>query len=364
VLDVTERKLAEDALRRSESLLAEAEGLAHLGSWSWDVGADEVHWSDDLCRIFGRTRETMSPSYEGFFACVLEEDQPVVTDAVRASLDKGTPYDAHYRIVLPDGSMRFIHAQGKVIFDKEKNPIRMFGTVLDITERKQAERKLEESLREKELLLKEVHHRVKNNLQVITSLLTLQSRETDDQQVLDILNESQGRVRSIALVHEKLYQSSDLASIDFADYCRSLAAALFRSYGVNPDNISFAVDDEGHSVSIDAAIPCGLIVSELLSNSLKYAFPDGRKGNIRVALEMKKNREYVLSVCDDGIGLPEGFALQKSESLGLKLVQTLAEQIGGRVKVRDLGGAAFEIVFPIPDLLRRSSDAVGARTGR
>ena len=363
--EAIERHRAEEALRTRESQLAEAQRIGAMGSWKWDIGTGDVSWSDEIYRIFGLTPQSFGASYKAFLNTIHPEDRDLVTSAIELALEgEVEPCSVDHRIVLPDGTIRIVHERGEVARNESGEPVRMTGTVQDITERKKVEDQLEASLREKEALLKEIHHRVKNNLQVITSLLTLQSNQTTDERALGILNESQGRVRSIALVHEKLYQSADLASIDFADYCRSLSVGLFRTYGVNPDKISLDIGVHEHPVSVEAAIPCGLILSELLSNALKYAFPDGRQGHIRVALENKDAETCSLSVRDDGIGLPDGFDVEKSESLGLKLVHTLAAQLGGRAQVSSDGGTAVEILFPRPDRTRSASDAVTTHNDR
>lgn len=212
-------------------------------------------------------------------------------------------------------------------------------------ERKRTNEQLKASLREKEVLLKEIHHRVKNNMQVISSMLNLQSGCVGNPEVVAVLKDSQNRVRSMALIHEKLYQSRDLSRIDFADYLRKLTDDLFRSYGVSPERIALVTHAEGVSLGIDAAIPCGLIVNELVSNCLKHAFPAGRKGEVRVAL-VPKNGMYELMVRDNGVGFPKGVDFRNTESLGLQLVTTLTDQLEGTIEMNSNGGGTeFRIWF-------------------
>ena len=213
----------------------------------------------------------------------------------------------------------------------------------EITERRRAEERLEVSLKEKELLLKEIHHRVKNNLQIVSSLLSLQIVSATNEGTSASLKESQNRIRSMALIHEKLYQSSDLAVIDFREYVRSLIVSLARSYVLNPA-LKFEVDIEDVSFDIDTAIPCGLIINELISNCLKYAFPGGAAGNIRVALR-RSDTLYSLTVSDDGVGLPPGFDFQNTVSLGLQLVITLTGQLNGTIEHPEGKGTTFVISF-------------------
>ncbi|MBC7186698.1 MAG: PAS domain S-box protein [Calditrichaeota bacterium] len=217
----------------------------------------------------------------------------------------------------------------------------------DITQRKRAEEELVSSLKEKELLLKEIHHRVKNNMQVISSLLSLQSSYITDPRALAIFNDSQNRVKSMALIHEKLYQSKNLSRVDFAEYTKSLTSHLFDSYGVDPERIAMDVQVNGIDLAIDSGISCGLIVNELVSNALKHAFPGGRKGKVTVGLE-QVNGTYVLKVSDDGVGFPPHVDFRNTESLGLQLVNTLTDQLEGTIELSSNGGGGtvFTICFP------------------
>ena len=217
----------------------------------------------------------------------------------------------------------------------------------DITASKRAEAQLRASLRQKEVLLKEVHHRVKNNLQVISSLLYLQSCNAGSPATSSMFQESQNRVRSMALVHEKLYQSSDLARIDFADYAGSLAAWLFQSFGTDPNRITLKVQVDQVHLSIDHAIPCGLIINELVSNSLKHAFPNGQGGQVRLECRADGGRVELL-VADNGVGLPSQFDVHNPATLGLSLVHKLVQQLDGNLQLDNHGGTAFVITFSVP----------------
>jgi two-component sensor histidine kinase len=219
----------------------------------------------------------------------------------------------------------------------------------EISERVQAEKQLQASLREKEVMLKEIHHRVKNNLQVITSLLKLQSRYVEDQEALKVFRESQSRVRSMALVHERLYQSDNLARIDFAEYTRDLTSVLSGTYSANPETVSIRIRADEVLLGIDAAVPCGLILNELVSNALKHAFPNGQTGEIWVELAAGQDQQVSLRVSDDGIGLPEMLDWQNTDSLGLQLVNSLVNQLEGVIELDNSnGGTAFDITFADP----------------
>jgi PAS domain S-box-containing protein len=217
--------------------------------------------------------------------------------------------------------------------------------VRDITERKEAQDKLQSSLSEKEVLLREIHHRVKNNMQVISSLLNLQSRHISDADVLEIFKESQRRIRSMALIHEHLYQSSDLSRIEFSQYLQNLATHLFHSCQVDSDRVRLTMDTEEIFLNINTAIPCGLIVNELVSNALKHAFPDGRKGEVAIELHRVVGDGYVLRVKDDGVGFPEGLDFRRTDTLGMQIIITLVGQIEASIELRRENGTEFKILF-------------------
>ncbi|BAY37447.1 two-component sensor histidine kinase [Nostoc sp. NIES-2111] len=215
----------------------------------------------------------------------------------------------------------------------------------DITEQRQTEEKVKSSLKEKEVLLKEIHHRVKNNLGIVSSLLQMQSRRTQDHQASAILRDSQNRIASIALVHEKLYRSDDLANIDFAQYIPDLTTHLFDSYNVSSNCIRLNTQVEDVSLDIETAIPCGLIINELVSNALKYAFSDNLGGEIQVKLYQEKDQTLTLIVQDNGIGLPAEFDSKKAKTLGLTLVQGLVKQLRGQLEIQSQAGTEFKISF-------------------
>ena len=218
---------------------------------------------------------------------------------------------------------------------------------IQILERQRAEEQIMASLKEKEMLLQEIHHRVKNNLQVISSLLSLQAGYIESEEIQEIFKDSQHRVRSMALVHEKLYRSEDLARIDLAEYIRNLATFLFGSYRANAGRISLAVQADDVFLGIDAAVPCGLMLNELISNALKHAFPNGRSGQLWVELHQDSDRQVRLIVRDNGTGLPPGFDIFETDSLGMQLVGTLVDQLNGTLEIHSEGGTEFIITFPL-----------------
>ncbi|MCJ7499415.1 sensor histidine kinase, partial [bacterium] len=229
---------------------------------------------------------------------------------------------------------------------------RRFTITRDITELKKTEEALiksEEQLRaslgEKEILLKEIHHRVKNNLQVISGLLDLQAHHIGDPAGREIYKESQNRVITMALIHEELYRSANLSQVDFSEYIQNLCENLMISYGVNRKRIKLDISAEKTDMVVDTAIPCGLIINELITNTLKHAFPNKRKGTISLSFKQLKNKSYLLTVSDDGIGMPRNVDINKTKTLGMQLITVLVGQLGGTLKIKRREGTSFMINF-------------------
>ena len=239
----------------------------------------------------------------------------------------------------------------KIWLSTSKVPLQMpngdilgvLGIYEDITERKKDEEKLRAALEEREVMLREIHHRVKNNMQIVSSLLRLQSRYVKDEKALEVLNESQSRIKSIALIHEKLYQSQDFTRIDFSDYIAKMVTHLFAIYKVDSSRIRYNVDAKNIQLDISRAIPCGLIINELITNALKHAFPEGREGEVIVRMRPLDGDGFELAVKDSGVGLPKGFDLRRKGSLGFQIVNDLVKQIDGSIENRR--GAGTEIII-------------------
>ncbi len=202
-----------------------------------------------------------------------------------------------------------------------------------------------EEAKKKQLLLTEIYHRVKNNLQIVMSLLNLQSQKTKDKNVIDIFKDSQNRIKSMALIYERLYKSRDMTGINFKEYIHDLAYNIFRSYGVNSGNVNLKMDICDCILNLDTATPCGLIVTELVSNSLKHAFPSGRKGELLISLTIDSNGKYILIVSDNGIGFPKEIDFRKTNTLGMQLITSLVSQIKGTIELDRSSGTEFRIEF-------------------
>ncbi len=247
--------------------------------------------------------------------------------------------------------MRFIDKNGKthccqthlVPIKVEENLIGYQGVGHDITELKMTEEKLKASLAEKETLLREIHHRVKNNMQIISSLLSMETQYVKHEETVNVLKESQNRIKSMAMVHEKLYQSQDLTNINIHDYILSLVSNLFYSYNVQKDQITLVTDIDDIKLNLETAMPCGLILCELVSNSLKYAFPERQQGKVEIILKLSEDTMH-LTISDNGIGLPSKDYLNH-ETLGLQLVQNLTNQLDGTIELDLSHGTQFKIIF-------------------
>ncbi len=224
----------------------------------------------------------------------------------------------------------------------------VLSSVVDISARKEAERQIRASLREQEVRLKEIHHRIKNNLQIVSSMLSLQAGKSSDASVRDMFEASQNRVRSIALMHEILYQVQDLAHVDFAGYVRALMDGLFQSLAIADGAVGWQLDADATRLSLDQAIPCGLLINELVTNALKHAFPDGRRGVVSIRLARQGGDLVELEVGDDGVGLPPGVDPHQCSTLGLDLVFTIAEQLAAEVTLRRDGGVGYRFSFQAP----------------
>ncbi len=344
--DRTEERRAQQALKESKASLDLALQSASMGVWHWDLKEDKRYFDDQACRLLGIEPAAFTGTPDEFFDVVHPDDREMLKTALSRTIERDVPYEPAYRAVWPDGSVHYIAARGRIVRDDADRPERINGIIWDITEHKIMEELLRRSVKEREILIEEIHHRVKNNLQVISSMISLQSDYVEDGRIKELFQESVDRVNSMARIHARLYQSGDYSHIDFGNHVRDLCAQLYASYRLDTDSIALDISAEDISVNINTAIPLSLIINELLSNAMKHAFPGGRKGTITVALRARLG-EAAVSVSDTGIGFPDSLDFRTTGSLGLQLVVQLVDQIGGSIEMSSREGTTFLVTFPV-----------------
>ena len=342
--DITEHKRAEDALRESELRFRAVFEQTALGICLTDQEGRYLSTNPALQAMLGYGPEDLRGRRFSEFSESESGDQEL---SLHQDLVEGQR--SHYRL-----EHRYRRQDGQPIWCRlTVSPVRnsrgdlqfTIGVTEDITEQKRSEHRIQAALQEKEILLREIHHRVKNNLQIISSLLRLQSESIKSRKYLRVFQDAWSRIESMSLIHEELYQARDLSQVNLMDYIQGLAAKLFHSYGVDQDRIQLHLNIQQIELNIDAGVICGLIINELLTNSLKYAFPAGRSGSLSVSLQQDQT-QIQLQVRDDGIGIPSDFDWAETDSLGLQLVATLTEQLEGTIELDRVAGTTFTIVFP------------------
>lgn len=343
MLDITQRKEAEEALHDSvRRIRLIADNVPALIAY---IDDQEIYrFANRKFQEWYATNDIVGKHLKEIAG---ERPYQMIRNYVDTALS-GSPITFDYARVYPDGRRRFVEIAYIPHFAADGQVLGFFTLVQDLTERKVAEEQIKASLEEKVLLIKEIHHRVKNNLQVISSLLYLQAEQIADPRLRTILQDSQNRVKSMALIHEKLYQAKDQVRVDVAEYIQNLTGYLFRSYAAQASGIQLHVKVDNVQLGIDTAMPCGLIINELLSNALKHAFPAEHCGEIHVELRCEPDDRYTLVVRDNGVGIPPEVDLQKHSSLGLQLVHTLVKQLDGSIEVLRDAGAEFHIRFAEP----------------
>ena len=337
-----QRTRAEEALLESERKFRET--VLNLDEGYYSVTPDGVLLEHNraFCRILGFDG---SADLKGKRTPDFWQRTDKRNEYLQELISKGSVSNFQADAKTVKGEKIIVLINAHIIKGKDDRPIRIEGIFQDITARVLAEEGVQASLREKEILLREIHHRVKNNMQVISSLFNLQAGHIKDEDARRMLKEGQLRIRSMALVHEKLYKSRDLSKIDFADYLQSLADHFFQFFQVRAGRIRLETDLEQIHLDVNSAVPCGLLVSELISNALKHAFPEGREGAVEIGLRRRKDGAVELQVSDDGVGFPDSMDFRRTESFGLQIAILLVGQLKGTIELDRKNGAAFTIVF-------------------
>ena len=351
--EIEDRRSTEQALRRSERRFREMSDLLPQTVYEVDMTGRFLFANRAASTMFGFEADG-PPEGRSFLEYVAPEDRERARNTIAQMYEGSGSTSGEYMFIRADGSTFPGLISATVVRDGDR-PSGMRGIVVDISEQRHVQEVLQNSVTEKELMVKEIHHRVKNNLQIISSLLNLQTSFIRDPVDLALFGESVDRIRSMALIHDRLYKSRDLAGIEFREYIEALVMSLFHLYG--QPNVTFAADVQDVRLSIDMAIPCGLIINELVTNALKHAFPDRRRGTITVSLATRTNGDVELCVADDGVGMPGAFDIAATATLGLQLVTILTNQLTGTLEILKGQGTTFRIIVPPPPASRQHADA-------
>ncbi|MFS8117624.1 MAG: PAS domain S-box protein [Microcoleus sp.] len=344
--DISDSKQAEKAFRESEGRFRQLAENIQDSFWLMSAEfTDLLYLSPAYEQIWGRSREELYAEPLKMMEWVHREDKHLLEEAM-GRVFQGESTNIEYRIVRPDGTIRWVCDRAFPIYDESGNIYRIAGICEDISDRKLTSARIQAALHEKEVLLKEIHHRVKNNMQVVSSLLQLQAQYIEDEPTLALFEESQTRIHSMALIHEQLYQSDNLDRIDLLPYVENLVANLYQSFGGGNTSIQFNVNVDPISLNIETAIPCGLIINELISNSLKYAFTESLAGEININFHRDTtSQQFHLGIQDNGRGFPAGFNIENTETLGLRLVRMLTNQLDGTLVIDSKCGTCYDISF-------------------
>lgn len=344
IRQIGERRKAEKIIGQQALHMRLAQDLAGIGYWSFDIADQKTVWSDMMYAVMGRPPAANAPSHFEHCEFIHPDDWLQYDRAFRKALE-GEPYYIEPGIVHPDQSVHYIAIQGHPQRDAFGNITSLFGTARDITDRKIAEKKIQTALEEKETLLRELYHRTKNNMNVISSMIALQKGCIPDKETGIILRELEDKIRTMALVHERLYKSKNLSRIDLREYIRDLVDLLIKSHGRSPNAVAPSLEMESVPILIDTAIPCGLVLNELVSNGFKHAFSNEKQGKLR--MKLSRSGEHIeLLYSDNGPGVPDGFDFRAQKTLGLQTVFGIVEhQMRGTVEFDGTNGLSCRIRF-------------------
>ncbi|MEA1970540.1 MAG: transporter substrate-binding domain-containing protein [Thermodesulfobacteriota bacterium] len=360
VRNLNARKRIEESLRKSETryrLLAE--NVADV-IWTVDMDLRFDYISPSVFGLMGYTpEEFMDMTLDGYMTSAsLElcykafEEELALEASGRADPDRTRVLELEH--ICKNGSIVWVEMNMSPLRDADGRWTRILGVTRDITDRRRAKEQINQSLKEKEILLRELHHRVNNNMQMILSMLSMQSQKISDEKTLNVLKALEGRIRSVSIIHEKIYRSKDISTINFREYIDSLASYLYQTHRVNSNLIKFTPNVDDILFEMETSIPLGIIVRELLSNALTHAFPEGEKGEISVDLHSDETTgRYTLIISDNGAGIPEDMNIRDTETIGLQLVNDLSNQIGGTIELDRSRGTLFKIIFTKQEYRKR-----------
>ena len=339
--EADKRKLEKAQLEERRIFMA---GPIMIIKWAFSADDPILAVSENVEKILGYTVEEFMSGDMVPSKIIHPEDLEAVRESSRAAMTKGdSTFDvAPYRLQKKDGSYIWVGDYSSINRDPEGNPISFSGIIWDISNVIEAELELK-------LLIREVHHRVKNNMQVIISLLNIQADYVGDERLFEIFGETQNRIRSMALIHDKLFRSKRMSEVDFGNYINSLISELSNFYRTDPHRIRIHQEIEKFSLDIGKAIPCGLIVNELVTNSMKYAFPDKREGDIWISARAVDDQQAKIVIRDNGIGLSQDLIFEETQTMGLRIVRILNEQLGGSMEIAHERGTQFSLTFDFID---------------
>lgn len=344
--DITERHEAEEELRKSEEMFRQLFQNAPIPITLMDKRQEIRRINDAFVETFGYEEDVIKGL--NIDQLVVPEDEQEVAEELSESIFDGNTVYHQGKRLSKDGSLLDVLVYGVPVLVQDKT-VAIFGIYVDITDRKKAEEQIKKSLKEKEVLLAEIHHRVKNNLAVITGLLELQAYNSDSDEVTDVLKSSQMRVNSIALIHEKLYQNDNLSEISFDVYLEELTEVIVSSLQTARTDVDISVDADPVKLTVTQAIPCGLILNEVITNAYKHAFPNREEGKIDISLVQEKG-SIIMTITDDGIGIGDQISLENPSSLGVKLIRTLSKQLQGEAAFSNGDpGTKFKLQFELEE---------------
>ena len=343
---ITKRLDAEESLKLITERLQISTESAHIGIWDFDIENNSLIWDKQMFELYGIQPEDFGGAYETWEKGVHPEDIARSDKEVQDAISGKKDFHTQFRVVWPDGQIRSIEAHAIVISDSTGIPERMIGANWDITERKNFENKLKTSLKEKEILLQELYHRTKNNMQVVTSMLHLRAESLDNQQITEIFKEVENSILCMALLHQKLYESGDLSNLNLKEYIEGIVQILTNNLIQPSKQIDISVKGADIVILLDTAMPIGFIINEIVTNAIKHAFPNGRKGKIDITLNITPQNEIILAISDNGIGLPDNFDTNANKGFGMQIITDLVEyQLRGSISFKSNKGLYYQIVI-------------------